>query len=137
MTLCTAAHRRRSKMGCTDVFDVTAAAWLTRCRCICMMRPNPMAAEAGGVRHVAAHSDHRKPACTWEKWLMACIASLRKDSVLRRERTSGESNRTPRCGDSDPHESSYEGNECELPLPQTDRRTLFEVVQVVTLGDRL
>ena len=124
-------------MRCTDVFDVTAAAWLARCCYICMVRTNLMAAEAGGVRHVAAHSDHRKPACTWEKWFMARIASLREDSVLRRERPGGESNRTPRFGDSDPHDSSYEDNECELPLPQTDQRTLFEVVQVVTLGDRL
>lgn len=137
MALCAPAHRRRSQMRCADVFDVTTAAWLTRCRHIRMVRTNLMAAEAGGIGHMAAHSDRRKPARTWKKRLVARIASLREDSVGRREGAGRESDGTPRRGDTDPHDSNHERNEPEFPLPQTDRRALLEVVQVVALGDRL
>jgi hypothetical protein len=124
-------------MRCPNVFDVAAAAWLTRYRYIRMVWTNLVAAKAGGVRHVVAHSDYWKPPRTREKRLVARFASLCEDSVRRRERAGGESDGTPRLRDGDPYDSSYKRNERELPLPQTDRRTLLEIVQVVALCDRL
>jgi hypothetical protein len=137
MALRTPFHRRGGQVHRTDMLDVATAARLRARRNAGMMRPHLMTAQARGIGHVMTCADDRHPPRARDERLVARIALLRENGVRRRHRPSGKRSRIARGRQADPHDCRKQRDRRQPPLPQPNRRALFEVVEVMPLGDRL
>ena len=137
VALRTTFHGRGGQMHGANVFDVATAARFRSSRDIGMMRPHLVTTQASGIGHIVTRADDRQPTRSGNNGLVARIAFLREHRVRRRHRSRGKRSRIPRRYQAYPHDSGSQRNQRQPPLPQANRRALFEVVEVMPLGDRL